>query len=53
MSSSNFADTILGEAVAQAVNDMAKQLDDSASRLPTQVLNISGLVRMCPVIPSF
>ena len=44
MSSSNFADTILGEAVAQAVNDMAKQLDDSASRLPTQVLNISGLV---------
>ena len=44
MSSKNFGDTILGEAVAQAVNDMAKQLDDSASRLPTQVLQISGLV---------
>jgi curli biogenesis system outer membrane secretion channel CsgG len=44
MSSHNFADTILGEAVAQAVNDMAKQLDDSASRLPTPVLHISGLV---------
>jgi curli biogenesis system outer membrane secretion channel CsgG len=44
MSSKNFGDTILGEAVAQAVNDMAKQLDDSASRLPTPVLNVSGLV---------
>ena len=44
MSSKNFGDTILGEAVAQAVNDMTKQLDDSASRLPTQVLNVSGLV---------
>ena len=44
MSSKNFGDTILGEAVAQAVNDLTKQLDDSASRLPTQVLQISGLV---------
>ena len=44
MSSTNFDDTILGEAVAQAVNDVAKQLDDRASSLPTQVLNISGLV---------
>jgi len=26
------------------VNDVAKQLDDRASSLPTQVLNISGLV---------
>jgi hypothetical protein len=44
MSSSNFANTILGEAVGAAVIDTAKQLEDSASRLPTQVLNISGLV---------
>ena len=44
MSSSNFANTILGEAVGVAVSDTAKQLEDSASRLPTQVLNISGLV---------
>ncbi len=44
MSSSNFSNTILGEAVGQAVTDMAKQLDDKASSLPTQVLQISGLV---------
>ena len=44
MSSKNFADTILGEAVGQAVTDVAKQLDDKASSLPTQVLQISGLV---------
>jgi curli biogenesis system outer membrane secretion channel CsgG len=44
MSSKNFGDTILGEAVGQAVTNVATQLDDSASRLPTQVLQISGLV---------
>jgi len=44
MSSKNFGDTILGEAVGQAVTDMAKQLDDKAQSLPTQVLQISGLV---------
>ena len=44
MSSKNFSDTILGEAVGQAVSDVAKQLDDKASSLPTQVLQISGLV---------
>jgi curli biogenesis system outer membrane secretion channel CsgG len=44
MSSRNFGDTILGEAVAQAVNDLTKQLDDSAQRLPTPVLNVSGQV---------
>jgi curli biogenesis system outer membrane secretion channel CsgG len=44
MSSHNFADTILGEAVGQAVSDVAKQLDDKAASLPTQVLQISGLV---------
>jgi curli biogenesis system outer membrane secretion channel CsgG len=44
MSSKNFADTILGEAVGQAVTDVAKQLDDKAASLPTQALQISGLV---------
>jgi curli biogenesis system outer membrane secretion channel CsgG len=44
MSSRNFADTILGEAVGQAVTEVARQLDDASSRLPTQALHISGLV---------
>jgi curli biogenesis system outer membrane secretion channel CsgG len=44
MSSKNFADTILGEAVGDAVTDVAKQLDLKAASLPTQVLQISGLV---------
>jgi curli biogenesis system outer membrane secretion channel CsgG len=44
MSSKNFADTILGEATGQAVADVAKQLDDKAASLPTQAVQISGLV---------
>lgn len=44
MASSNFADTILGEAVGEAVTDMAKQLDDSAAKLPTKVVVVAGLV---------
>jgi curli biogenesis system outer membrane secretion channel CsgG len=44
MSSQNFADTILGEAVGQAVTEVAQQLDDKAASLPTKVLQISGLV---------
>lgn len=44
MSSSNFADTILGEAVHQAVDSMATQLDDKAAALPTRKLEISGIV---------
>jgi curli biogenesis system outer membrane secretion channel CsgG len=44
MSSRNFADTILGEAVGQAVTDVAKQLNDKAASLPTVALQISGLV---------
>jgi len=44
MSSSNFADTILGEAVHQAVDSMATQLDQQASALPTRKIEISGLV---------
>ena len=44
MSSSNFADTILGEAVHQAVDSTATQLDDQAAALPTRKIDISGLV---------
>ena len=44
MSSSNFAQTILGEAVTKAVNDTAGQLDDKAGTLPTIKATYSGLV---------
>jgi len=44
MSSSNFANTILGEAVEQAVTNVAQQFDSKASSLPTQVVQVSGLV---------
>jgi hypothetical protein len=44
MSSSNFADTIIGEAVSQAVTQVADRLEQSATQLPTHVLSLSGLV---------
>jgi curli biogenesis system outer membrane secretion channel CsgG len=44
MGSKNFADTILGEAVNQAVTGVATRLDNEAGRLPEHVVNISGLV---------
>jgi curli biogenesis system outer membrane secretion channel CsgG len=44
MSSSNFADTILGQAVHKAVDSMATQLDDKAAALPTRKIEITGLV---------
>ena len=44
MSSSNFSNTILGEAVGEAVTSVAKQLDDKAASLPTQAIQVSGLV---------
>ena len=44
MSSSNFADTILGEAVHQAVDSVSKQLDENASKLPTHTVKVEGLV---------
>ena len=44
MGSSNFGATILGEAVSGAVADTAKQLEDSAGKLPTRVITVSGLV---------
>ncbi len=44
MSSSNFADSILGEAVHQAVDSVSRQLDRSADRLPTRTIKVEGLV---------
>ena len=44
MGSRNFADTILGEAVNQAVTGVATRLENEAGRLPKHEVNISGLV---------
>jgi curli biogenesis system outer membrane secretion channel CsgG len=44
MSSSNFSQTILGEAVNKAVADCATQLDAAAGNLPTIKASYSGLV---------
>jgi len=44
MSSQNFANTILGEAVTKAVSDLSSQLDSQAGKLPTKVVAVSGLV---------
>ena len=44
MSNSNFAATILGEAVYQAVDKLASGLDAEAGRLPTKKVHIEGLV---------
>jgi len=44
MSSSNFAETILGEAVLQAVDSTATQLNGQAGSLPTRKVEVSGLV---------
>lgn len=44
MSSSNFADTILGEATAEAVTQVANRLEQNATQLPTHAIVLSGLV---------
>jgi hypothetical protein len=44
MTSSNFGDTILGEAVSEAVNGLATQIEREAPRLPTRTVVIDGLV---------
>ncbi|MFN3324851.1 MAG: CsgG/HfaB family protein [Bryobacteraceae bacterium] len=44
MSSANFANTVLGEAVSEAVTQLSVQLDDNAGRLPTKVVTVDGLV---------
>ncbi|HEV3036406.1 MAG TPA: CsgG/HfaB family protein [Candidatus Angelobacter sp.] len=44
MTSKNFAETLLGEAVGQSVTTTATQLDDAATNLPTVKVDVSGLV---------
>jgi curli biogenesis system outer membrane secretion channel CsgG len=44
MASTNFANTILGEAVGQAVSTLSAQVDANASRMPTVKITVSGLV---------
>ncbi len=44
MGSSNFGNTILGEATRKAVDDMGTQLDAGATKVPTVKLEVSGLV---------
>ncbi|HWB86246.1 MAG TPA: CsgG/HfaB family protein [Bryobacteraceae bacterium] len=44
MKNSNFANTILGEATNQAVNNLAQELDQKAGKLPAHVVQVSGLV---------
>jgi curli biogenesis system outer membrane secretion channel CsgG len=44
MGSSNFANTILGEAVHKAVDDTGTQLDSAVDKVPTVKLEVNGLV---------
>jgi len=44
MTSKNFAETLLGEAVGQSVTTTATQLDDAAANLPTVKVEVLGLV---------
>jgi curli biogenesis system outer membrane secretion channel CsgG len=44
MGSSNFSNTILGEAVHKAVDDTGTQLDASIEKIPTVKMEINGLV---------
>ncbi len=44
MTSSNFGETILGEAVNKAVDTMSAELAQNASKLPTKTVSIDGAV---------
>jgi Flagellar assembly protein T, C-terminal domain/Curli production assembly/transport component CsgG len=44
MGSSNFANTILGEAVHKAVDDTGAQLNGAVDKVPTIKLEVNGLV---------
>ncbi len=44
MASSNFAQTIIGEATTKAVEEVAKQIGQSAVRMPTTVRKVDGLI---------
>jgi len=44
MGSSNFANTILGEATHKAVDDVGAKLDDEAEKIPARTFSINGVV---------
>ncbi len=44
MSSSNFASTIIGEAVYDAVGKLSAQLEGKASSLPTRTVAVEGMI---------
>jgi curli biogenesis system outer membrane secretion channel CsgG len=44
MGSSNFGATIIGEATHKAVDDTGAQLDANATKVPTTVVKVNGLV---------
>lgn len=44
MSSSNFSNTLLGEAINKAVQSLSAQLDQDANKLPTKTVKVDGLV---------
>ncbi len=44
MTSSNFSQTIIGEAVDKATTDLCAQLNEQAGKMPARVVVISGLV---------
>lgn len=44
MTSKNFAATLIGEAVHQAVTQLGRELEAGAAKLPTRVVQINGLV---------
>jgi curli biogenesis system outer membrane secretion channel CsgG len=44
MTSSNFAQTIIGEAVDKAATDLCAQLNEQADKLPARVVKINGVV---------
>ena len=44
MHAANFANSILGEAVAAAVNTTAQQLESKAGALPARVVTVDGMV---------
>ncbi|OFV97808.1 MAG: curli production assembly protein CsgG [Acidobacteria bacterium RIFCSPLOWO2_12_FULL_54_10] len=44
MASSNFGQTIIGEAVNQAVDTLGTDLEQNAQRVPTRTIKVEGLV---------
>ncbi len=44
MSSSNFSQTIIGEAVSGAVTDLGNKLSQDSGKMPTNAVPVSGLV---------